>query len=875
MLSLNKIERRAFPREKSEQCCSLILNSKTKKLARLIDYSSNGALIETDATCDLSLNDKKIKLVFGNVSFNSDVDFTVSRFDQSEMAIKFKSEKSLAFRQRLARASNDANSNKTFSQNVSCTFNMGEIIALVGTSGGGKSTFLRMVAVTILLLVQTAVSPILYADSQHDYDDHHDDDLGEIHLAIKSPQQARKQGLESLRLAVSEDGSVPLPDQLDEFVRDRNAAIQLGKALFWDMQVGSDSVQACASCHFHAGADNRATNQINPNLLTFIDQRNGDVEGYYQAPKNSDTTFHTKEPNHRLTRNDFPFVKSIQDFVILDNGDIGPASGNSNDIASSMGILLSQFNGVQAGVALEMSVPVLDTVWNIDGETSVRRVEPRNTPSVINAVFNFSNFWDGRANPNFNGQSAFGDEDPFSFIVINEPQTGLAIRQISLNNASLASQAVAPLTSISEMSFGNPPQNNPRSLFEIGYKLLRRSPANDQPLAPLGLQHVHPTDSVLGELANKPQHTSYRHRGVNTRYRGLNTTYQAMIKKAFADVYWSSPVLIPGPNNLTFSQMEANFGLFFGLSVMLYQATLVSDQSSFDRWMETGRFNKGFANKELAGLNLFIGQGQCIQCHSGPEFTNASVRKNDSGTQAIRAMDMAEGSAFYDNGFYNISVTLTTDDIGRGGNNPFGQPLAYSRQALFDRLGINTIPFPIFGDTNLPASNEDTGEAVCGDVNHNDICDLDESIHPESQRVAVDGAFKTPGLRNSELTGPYFHNGGMATLRQVVQFYNRGGNFCRFNIKDLDPAIQPLGLSRKQEKQLVAFLVSLTDRRVKYRQAPFDHPELRLPKNGLEGRKLRTIKAVGARGARRALKTFLRLKPAHAGFTPEGTCLKD
>ena len=65
-----------------------------------------------------------------------------------------------------------------------------------------------------------------------------------------------------------------------------------------------------------------------------------------------------------------------------------------------------------------------------------------------------------------------------------------------------------------------------------------------------------------------------------------------------------------------------------------------------------------------------------------------------------------------------------------------------------------------------------------------------ETILPGFQRVAVDGAFKTPGLRNSELTGPYFHNGGMATLRQVVQFYNRGGNFCSFNLRDLDPTHQ-------------------------------------------------------------------------------------
>ena len=44
----------------------------------------------------------------------------------------------------------------------------------------------------------------------------------------------------------------------------RPAAEILGKALFWDMQVGSDGVQACGSCHFHAGVDNRTRGQLNP-----------------------------------------------------------------------------------------------------------------------------------------------------------------------------------------------------------------------------------------------------------------------------------------------------------------------------------------------------------------------------------------------------------------------------------------------------------------------------------------------------------------------------------------------------------------------------------------------------------------------------------
>src|SRR5262249_16436181 len=71
--------------------------------------------------------------------------------------------------------------------------------------------------------------------------------------------------------------TVPDPSNFNTFIRPdtctndpsipqpcgREALKVLGKALFWDQQVGSDG-QACASCHFHAGADNRSKNQLNP-----------------------------------------------------------------------------------------------------------------------------------------------------------------------------------------------------------------------------------------------------------------------------------------------------------------------------------------------------------------------------------------------------------------------------------------------------------------------------------------------------------------------------------------------------------------------------------------------------------------------------------
>src|SRR5258708_8979356 len=54
---------------------------------------------------------------------------------------------------------------------------------------------------------------------------------------------------------------VPQPTNLPKYVKDRTALVTLGKTLFWDMQAGSDGRQACASCHFHAGADHRSQNQ--------------------------------------------------------------------------------------------------------------------------------------------------------------------------------------------------------------------------------------------------------------------------------------------------------------------------------------------------------------------------------------------------------------------------------------------------------------------------------------------------------------------------------------------------------------------------------------------------------------------------------------
>ncbi len=86
------------------------------------------------------------------------------------------------------------------------------------------------------------------------------------------------------------------------------------------------------------------------------------------------------------------------------------------------------------------------------------------------------------------------------------------------------------------------------------------------------------------------------------------------------------------------------------------------------------------------------------------------------------------------------------------------------------------------------------------------------------------GRFRTPSLRNVALRSPYFHNGRFETLMEVVDFYNRGGDF---DAPNKDFRIQPLGFSQTEREALVAFLSRpLTDPRVATGSPPFDRPVL-------------------------------------------------
>ena len=185
-------------------------------------------------------------------------------------------------------------------------------------------------------------------------------------------------------------------------------------------------------------------------------------------------------------------------------------------------------------------------------------------------------------------------------------------------------------------------------------------------------------------------------------------------------------------------------------------------------------------------------------------------------------MLMGDGlAAVYDNGFYNIGVRPTNEDIGAGGKDPYGNPLSFSRQHVLQLQG-------------QPVPDSFTVDPCAFDVPFSSAnCKLTpKGSAAAATRVAVDGAFKTPTLRNVALTPPYMHNGGFKTLEEVVAFYNRGGDRRAAGCADttgfgtactnLDPDIQNLNLTATEQSNLVAFLKSLTDDRVACHAGPFD-----------------------------------------------------
>ncbi len=193
-------------------------------------------------------------------------------------------------------------------------------------------------------------------------------------------------------------------------------------------------------------------------------------------------------------------------------------------------------------------------------------------------------------------------------------------------------------------------------------------------------------------------------------------------------------------------------------AIASFERTLISANSPFDRYYFNDE-TAAMTDAQIRGFKLFIGQGRCVSCH---------VIEQD---QAV----------FSDSRFHNIGI------------------------------GINNIQedVPRLAKAFLEAKNKG------GDV---DAMVLTDKKSSELGRFAVTdelnqiGAFKTPTLRNIDLTAPYMHDGSLKTLREVVVHYNNGGVSKAGDKVNpyLSGGIRPLNLTDPQINDLVAFMQALT-----------------------------------------------------------------
>ena len=746
-----------------------------------------------------------------------------------------------------------------------------------------------------------------------------------------------------------------LPPELEEgkgIVKSKHWAIVLGKALFWDQQVGSDG-QACASCHFSAGADPRLRNVLTPGFLQEPEEDTqfgaiGNLDGERLSPSARARVGQTRsgaypDSTYELKPEDFP-IYEVEDYTNR-NSKILIAT---NDAVSSPGSFDATF-------AKTKRFNVFDKCYDLEGDVfhagkyPCRQVEPRNTPTMINAVFNLFNFWDGRANRKFNGVGVFGPRDikgdPQKRLMVLDEWGKLEPGYLEIDNASLASQAVGPPLSEREMSCQG------RTFPDVGRKMIMRRP--------LSLQKIHPYDSVLGGYR---QWSGF---GLDWKY-----LYIDLIKLAFEEKYWNShgryvitddgKRWVKSKNAWAgYTQLEQNFSMFWGISIMLYEATLISDQSKFDTWFASCRpsvsnpgdplavpianpvvtcqnspadptalEHGGLTAQEVLGFGLFNNGGtgirnpgnpSCSGCHPVtnpnavplvfPLFSEAQFQAGQTFVPVERSRidDRGPGTpknvpttapienptvegAVHDRGFFNIGTRPTSFDPGIGGNDIYGNPLSVARMFVMEQAGWSVVdPSGITDPCNsgnlieggfpnltlIPELNQGRYPGCIRNPPCVD-CTVDPSFDWSKERELVDGSMKTPGLRNVGLTPPYFHFGGYSNLRDVVRFYARGGSRRDKSLaeqddhhfgkkfrhnwwghqeenkppytgdtsgtgslgKDAIPVkgsdfgtnvdffIRDIKSTDEQIDALVAFMLTLTDKRVQCDLAPFDHPSL-------------------------------------------------
>ena len=201
----------------------------------------------------------------------------------------------------------------------------------------------------------------------------------------------------------------------------------------------------------------------------------------------------------------------------------------------------------------------------------------------------------------------------------------------------------------------------------------------------------------------------------------------------------------------TINRVFANIGK----SIVAYSRRILPGRSRFDDYAaaaladDQGGMAELFSEQEANGLRLFMGEGQCTDCHNGPLFTNGT--------------------------FHNIGLPL-----------PEG--------AKFDQGRSQGALQVVVDEFNCLGEYSDASEKECVELRF---------IKLEGEELL--GAFKVPSLRNVANTAPYMHNGIFPDLDAVIRHYNHAPPAFPGH-SDL----VPLALTEEQSAALKAFLLTLS-----------------------------------------------------------------
>lgn len=207
-----------------------------------------------------------------------------------------------------------------------------------------------------------------------------------------------------------------------------------------------------------------------------------------------------------------------------------------------------------------------------------------------------------------------------------------------------------------------------------------------------------------------------------------------------------------------------------------YQHQLVLFDSPFDQWvaqqLEEPDAPSPMTEAQLNGLKHFLGKGRCITCHNGPLFSDMDFHNLGLGKRPwLEGLPIDEGR------------TQGVEHVKKSALNALGPHSARKdgMRGQWTRFLIST---------------------------------------PENR-----GQFKTPTLRNVELSPPYMHGGHLATLEEVVRFYVLLEEKTETGHRE--DSLRPAPLSPTEQTELVAFLKALTGtpRKEEWFLPPADSPE--------------------------------------------------